>query len=753
MTLRTLKFAAVLGVALLAAGCTKGGADFSKARKAESRDDFDTALIHYDKAERADPNNARYQIGARRARFEAAQMHVDTGNDLLEQGLLQPALAEFRKAVAIDPSSFIAEQQADRTLTLIAEERAADDAAAATPQPPALRRLSSAPTAPPRLKTLSDKPLNLKMNEDSKAVFQAIGALGDINVIFDPDFQSRRIPVDLKGTTVEEALDVVALMTKTFWKVVTPNTILVAPDQTAKRKTYEEQIIKTFYLENISEPTELNELVQTLRQLLDIVRITPSTIHNAIIIRDTPDKVAIAEKIIHDIDRARPEVVIQVAVLQARRDRARDLGILPSTAVPLLFTPRATAGGEGGTGIPLNDVDSISSADYSLILPSATAMALLTDSTTRIIQNPQIRTTDGETAKLNIGDKVPFASGSFQGGGVGGIGINPLVNTQFQFQDVGVNLDVTPHVHSNREITLDILIEVSSVTGRVNIGGIEQPIFGQRKIEHKIRLKEGEVSILGGIIEVSEDESMEGWPGFAQIPFLKYFFSNRNKTNRENEVLIVLTPRLIRLPEISDLSRRPLSVGTDANLSLPRAARQRSDAVPTEVRSTTTGPEIPGPASPSTSGETPTESPSAPSPLPATGLMFSPPAINVAPGEQVTMEVMVRGAEDLFSVAFSLGYDPAVVKLINVGHGGFLGGAERPPALIHRIQEGAGRALVSLGRAPDSAGVNGEGALVRLVFEGVSTGQSILEFRQVRARNSSQQPISLPAISGRLTVE
>ena len=752
MNLRGTKIAAVLALALLAGGCTKGAANFKRARKAEQRNDFDTALIQYDKAKRADPNNARYRIGAQRARFEAGQMHVDLGNDLLEQGLLQPALAEFQKAAAIDRSSFIAEQQVERTRKLILEERTASDAAAAVPASPALERLVSAPTGPPELKPLSDKPLNLKMNEDSKAVFQAIGALGGINVIFDPDFQPRRIPVELKNTTVEDALDIVALMTKTFWKVVTPNTIMVVPDQTAKRQAYEEQIIKTFYLENISEPTELNELVQTLRQLLDIRRITPSTIHNAIIIRDTPDKVAIAEKIIHDIDRARPEVVIQVAVLQARRDRARDLGILPSTSVPLLFTPRATAGGEAGAGLPLNDVESVSSADYSVILPSATAMALLTDSTTRIIQNPQIRTTDGQSAKLNIGDKVPFASGSFQPG-IGGVGINPLVNTQFQFQDVGVNLDVTPHVHSNREISLDILVEVSSVTGRVNIGGIEQPIFGQRKIEHKIRLKEGEVSILGGIIERSQETSLEGWPGFAQIPFLKYFFSSNNKTDRENEILIVLTPRLIRLPEIGELSLRPLSVGTDTNLSLPRKALRRSNAAPTEVSLPSGGPAGTPETATDVTGDETSEAAAAVEPLPQSGLMFSPAIVRVEAGQQFTTEVVVRGAEDLFSVAFSLGYDPSVVKLVDVGHGGFLGGGDRPPALIHRIREGAGQALISLGRPPDSDGVSGEGALVRLVFEGVASGQSMLEFRQIRARNSSQQPIFLPAVSGRLVVE
>ncbi|MFQ5737608.1 MAG: secretin N-terminal domain-containing protein, partial [Acidobacteriota bacterium] len=532
--------------------------------------DYDTALIHYQRALKADPRNVEYELRTKRIRFQAAQMHVDRGHKLRNQGLLEPAAAEFEKALAIDPSSFIAEQELRRTLEMIVVQRQTEAAAREESRPAApLAPLESVPEGPPQLQPIERAPLNLQMTEDARRVFETIGKLAGINVIFDPDFQPRRITVGLREATLAQALDIVALMTKTFWKAVTPNTIMVIPDNAAKRKAYEEQIIKTFYLSNTLQAAELNEIVQTLRTLLDIRRVTPSTAHNAIIIRDTPDKVAVAEKIIRDIDRAKPEVQIQVAVLQARRDRARELGIVPSTSVPLIFTPR-TPTGESTNQLRLSDLKRLSSADYSIVLPSATAMALLTDATTKVIQNPEVRATDGQTAKLRIGDKVPFAVGSFQPG-IGGVGINPLVNTQFQFQDVGVNLDITPRVHSNREITLQVKVEVSSVTGRVNIGGIEQPIFGQRTIEHTIRLREGEVSILGGIIERSETVSLQGWPGLAQVPFLRYLFSSESKETLESEVLIVLTPRIIRLPEITTLNLRPLAVGTDEKVILPRA--------------------------------------------------------------------------------------------------------------------------------------------------------------------------------------
>src|SRR3990170_3916307 len=618
---RFFSVAALLVVALLATGCPKGSADFKKGQQAELAQDYDTALIHYERAFKAAPANSQYQLRAKRLRFEAAQMHVDRGHKLRDQGLLEPAAAEFEKALAIDPSSFVAEQELRRTLELLVARRQAEVQAAEQQRPgPSPVSLAAIPEGPPELRPVSREPVNLRATEDAKRVFESIGKLAGINVVFDPDFQSRRVTVELANATLDQALDIVGLMTKTFWKPVTPNTIAVIPDTAAKRKSYDEQIIKTFYLSNTIQAAELNEIVQTIRTLVDIRRITPSTANNAIIIRDTPDKVAVAEKIIRDIDQAKPEVLIQVVILQARRDRARELGVVPSSSVPLLFTPRAGAG-QAGNQVSLKDLRGIGSGDYS----------------------------------------VPFATGSFQPG-IGGVGINPLVNTQFQFKDVGVNVDVTPRVHSNREITLQVKVEVSSVTGRVSIGGIEQPIFGQRTIEHNIRLREGEVNILGGIIEHTQSTTVSGWPGFSQIPFLRHLFSTERKQELENEVLIVLIPRILRLPEITAANLRPLSIGTDETVSLPRPAEKETPETP--------APAAPRPEPPPAEVQGPAE------------LRFQPAQARVAVGQTVAVDVVLQNARDLFVVPFVVSFDPGVVELSEVHHGGFLGSGEQPAALV-----------------------------------------------------------------------
>ncbi|MGH9651061.1 MAG: type II secretion system protein GspD, partial [Terriglobales bacterium] len=387
--------------------------------------------------------------------------------------------------------------------------------------------------------------------------------------------------------TLNQALEILALQSKTFWRPVTPNTIFVAADTTAKRKELEQNVIRTFYLSNLSQPTELQDVVNTLRQILELARVQQLPSQGAVVVRGTPDQVALAEKLINDIDKPKPEVIVEVAVMQVRRDKLRDLGISPPTSTSIQVQGTTTSTGTGGTttttGTPgtinLNRLSNLDARDFLVTIPAATANFLFTDSTSKIIQNPMIRALDGQKASLKIGDRVPVATGSFQPG-IGGVGINPLVNTQFQYLDVGVNIDITPKVHAGREITLKVMLDISAVTSRVNIGGIDQPVIGQRKIEHEIRLKEGEVNLMGGILEEQDVKSLRGIPGLGQIPILKYFFADERVEKSENEIMFALIPRIVRSQELSDLNLRALSIGTGAGIDLRRASPPQTTTTP-----------------------------------------------------------------------------------------------------------------------------------------------------------------------------
>ena len=321
---------------LLAAGCPKGKPDFSQGKKAETLQDYDAAFNFYQKAVKADPYNASYKIKLNRARFEASELHVKRGVELRNQGNLPGAAGEFQRAQAIDPGSPIADQELRKTVEMIAEKNRAADAAAEPVSDSNEQRLAS---MPPEIKPLSRAPINYKASSDAKIVFDTIGKLAGLTVVYDPDFPARRITVDLNNVTLEQALEIVQLESKAFVKPVTDNIIFVIPDQPQKRRDYEEQVVKTFFLSNTVQPQELTEIVTGLRQLLDLKRIQQVNSQNAIIVRDTPDKLLLAEKMISDIDKARPEVVVQVEVLEARTDRLRDLGILPGQTATIRSIP------------------------------------------------------------------------------------------------------------------------------------------------------------------------------------------------------------------------------------------------------------------------------------------------------------------------------------------------------------------------------------------------------------------------------
>lgn len=751
MRAKVLAVAALAGALVLTAGCVRGNRDYSLGRKAELLQDYDTALVHYQRALRADPGNAEYKLKVDRMRFEAGQYHVEQGQRLMAMGDLtdvERALGEFQRAMDIDPSSAIAEQMARQAVAKIAELKGGAKPSFAKPNP-----LSDLETMPPELRPLSADRINLRMGpQDARIVYETIAKLAGLSVLFDPDFSPRRISVELPNVTLQQALDAVALESKSFWKPVTPGIIFVAPDNPQKRMEYEDQIVKTFYLANTLTPQDLTEAVGTLRTLLQLRQVQQINSQNAIVIRDTPDKVAVAGKILSDIDKQRAEVMLQVSVLEVNMNRERDLGIQPGTSATLTFNPRSaiqpgtsssssSSGSSGSSSstpqVTLNNLRHLSSADYSLTLPGAAVQALLTDSTTKIIQNPEMMITDGDTAHLKIGDRVPIATGSFQAGlGTTTVGaVSPLVNTQFQYQDVGVNIDVTPRVHPNEEVTLKLKVEVSSVTSFQNIGGIQQPVISQRSADDEVTLRNGEVSVLSGLVQHTTTKSETGWPGFAKIPFLRYFFSGTTNKEQDDEVLIVLTPHVVRMPQYTAENLQSLFTGTAQDIQiLPKTAPAPSAAAPAAPEKGTG--QAPAPAQPA----------------PAGALKFNPATATLQPGQTTTIALEVADASDLYSIPMILHYDPKVISVVDVRDGGFLSGGTQVVSIFHRIDPTKGDVILNAMRPPKTAGVSGSGTLIGIVVKALAPGTSPLEIEQVSARNSQQKAVNFTTQSASISV-
>jgi general secretion pathway protein D len=700
---------------------------------------------------------------------------------LRDAGKLPEALAEFEKAAATDPSSFIASQEVQRTRTMIESAKSAATSKA-PPKSFIQRRLERAAAEPVELEPISNQPITLKMTEDSKLIYEMVGKLAGINVLFDLDYTPRKIHVELNAVTLAQALHLIALESKTFWRAVTPNAIYVASDTASKRKELEENVIKTFYLSNLSQTSELQDLVNTLRTLLELNRVTPIPSLGAIVVRATPDQVALAEKMINDLDKGRSEVVVEVAVLQVARDRIHDIGVaLPtSTTVaniggPTVASTSTTPPAATNNLLTLDNIGKLTAKDFAITLPSATATLLASDSNTKVIQNPQIRAVDGQKATLKIGDRVPIATGSFQAGvAAGGGGVSPLINTQFQYLDVGVNIDITPYVHGDRSVTLKISLDVSAVTGNVNIGGISQPIIGQRRLEHEIRLKEGEVNLLGGILEDSDVKAVSGYPGLINVPILKYLFSANHSEKHQNEIVFVLTPHIVRTTDVSEANMEPLSVGTGTNIELQdrdlvRPANAMRPAEPAggasrpaeksegnlRLRAPSPSSEVRPPSvqqaqqqasdgkgsSPGEPSANPSGTPSQAAPAPDGALLsFSPSRTTATVGQTFTVDLVVN-AQNLSLAPVQLHYDPAKLQVVNVSNGGFLEQGQQVVALSHNDDPTTGTLRITATRPVDSGGASGQGALVTLTFMAKAEGQASLSILRAGLRNPNAQPI------------
>lgn len=763
----------------------KGDKFYKDGRLAEAKKDWEKALDLFEQAILDDPYHIGYQMAARRVRFQAAQKHVDDGQKLRAAGKLEESLSEFQKAYAIDPSSTIADQEIKRTLQMLDREKqkgqpSPAEERARTPAEQARKEIDEkidSMLPAPELRPINPTPITLKMNnQPPKILFETIAKLAGINVIFDTEYQpaGRNFVVDLNGATLDQALDYVAVQTKSFWKPLSPNTIFITQDNITKRRDYEDHVVKTFYLSNTTTVQELQEIATAVRSVTEIRRLFTYNGQNAILIRGTVDQVALAEKLLSDLDKPKSEVVVDVLVMEVSKSRSRDLaasianGSSPGINIPVGFTPRnpvlsgaATSTTDTGTGtttgtttgastssaISLARIGRISSNDFSLTLPGAIFKALFSDREGRVLQSPQVRAVENQKASLRLGDKIPYATGSFQPGfGSVGTGISPLVSTQFNFAEVGVNVDITPKVHGSEEVSLHVELELSTVRERVDIGGLQQPVIGQRKITHDIRMKEGEVNILGGLTGLTDSKTVNGIPGLGQVPGLKWLFGSENKERIETELLIALVPHIIRSPEITPANLRGVAAGSDQTIKLTYAPRKEEKPA-----------EAPKPAAPPTQTQAPAPAAPAPSipilPIAPAGAAQILMQQSKAPG-MVILTAEVRNTNDLFSAPLRIQFDPNILKLVEIVRGNALapqGEQLNFTPLMDRADKGEAR--VEISRLPGSGGVSSTGPLVMFKFQTIGKGATMVALTDLNLKNSQNQPIPAAAMPATVVVD
>ncbi|HLH16760.1 MAG TPA: cohesin domain-containing protein [Bryobacteraceae bacterium] len=798
----------------------KGDHYLAQGRIHQEKQEWDEALADYQKALAEDPAEMVYRMAVDKARFEDAQMHIEKGIKIRAQGQLGEALLEFRKAYSINPSSSVAAQELTLTQEMIERERLHVQQTGKE-LAPADRGLTPAEQERketqeridrmmpvPELRPLNPEPIrNLKINgQPVKVLYETIGKVAGINIIWDSEFTTpskNSFNIDFENSTLEQALDYIAVETHTFWKPISANAIFITNDNTNKRREYAELVAQTFYLTNVSSPQEIQEIVNAVRSIAELQRVVAFTSQNAIIVRGEADQVALAGKMIHDLDKPRPEVVVDIMVMEASSVFTRQLTTAVASTglnVPVNFTPRSTlqvqtsstssstsntnngttntstntnanasASSTNGLQIPLANLGHLSSQDFSITLPSALLQAALSDTKTKVLQAPELRTVDMAKAELKIGERQPTATGSFQPG-IGGVGINPLVNTQFNYIDVGVNVELQAHVHDNGDVSLHIVLDISTVSGYANIGGIQQPIIGQRKVTHDIRMHEGEVNLLGGLVNQSDNKQITGIPGLSSIPLLGKLFSGQSVDRERDEIMIALIPHIVRQPDIEPSNLRGIAVGNQTTIKLnyaPKASDVISGAQAAALLQQQQGnPPAPATAMPpatTTPATTPAAAPPAtappatappatapplgvpgapPQPAGSATVQFSPPQAQTRVGSSLSVSLVLQGGADVASAPMQISFDPKVLRLNDVVRGDLFSSDGQQPIFTKNVMNDNGSATIQLGRQPGSPGVNGSGVLVTLNFQAVGKGATAVSVPNLTVRNSKGQPVA-----------
>ena len=712
---------------------------YDRGLDAELSRNYDLALEHYQEALAGKPGDIEYRLKVAQAQFAAAFEHYERGRRALESGEPQVARVEFIRAIQLDPTHSMAETELARAEELIRSGSVAVPAKTVFEVRKDLARTD--PSLDSQLQPTVTGPISLRITQEAQSIFETIAELAGLNIIFDPDFRSTRISVELDNLSVYEALDILALQTRTFWKPINQRTLLVAPENQQKRREYEQHVLKTIYLTNSVNPTDITEAITAIRTLLNMRFIAQSTSMNAIILRDTPDKVAIAEKIIDDIDMTKPEVLIEATILEVDRNRLRELGILPPTGTVLNFDsdPSSGAGGDGpaapGNRISLRNLDTINSGSFNLVINDTVAKFLESDSRTQLLQNPSVRATDGKLAQIRIGSRVPVASGSFQPAFVGATG-TPVV--QFQYIDVGVNLDITPRVLRNREVSMTVLVQVQATAGLNIISGVALPVFTNRSIQHEIRLNEGETNILGGLITESESTAFAGIPGLIKIPILRHLFGSETRQRDQTEIIILLTPHIVKMPEIGERNLRGLMVGTETDTRFRGLAGEPTIPEPEEPEPDNAD-DIGAEPEPAPDPEGAVPDPSAAVSVPTDAVRFDPTALTIETDNSTELEIHVN-TSGMNGADLTIEFDPSSVALDNVLDGGFLSQDGALVAVMQNIDTGAGRAIISLERPELSPALSGDGLILRLSLHGLRSGQSTLRVTGFTVRTPNAEP-------------
>jgi len=779
--LKKLSRIASLAVLLAAAGCV-GTRTFQEAREQEQLGHYDLAVMQYARALELDPTSPLYKAALARARVKASQFHFEKGKMYRNSGRYDLAVVELEQSVLLDPTNDYAATE----LKHAREDKAKQDEerSAESKMEKIKKKVKGARAVAVILEPSSDKPINLNFPQQKpvKQIYRALADAAGINVIFDPQLKDDNVSIVLSNIEFQKALETLLRQENHFYKIIDERTILIAADTPQNRKTYEDLVIRTFFLSN----ADVTEVANALRALLQTTRISVNKAENSVTLRDTADKVAVAERIVEMNDKQVAEVVVDVELLQVNTDKLLDLGLTlnPRSVSATIPAPGGTTnlGAALGAGqFSWSQLKQINVNSFGFTIPSAQLTFIKDNTDAELLAKPQLRIAEGQKAQLLIGDKVPIPVTSFNTSNISGSNVVPV--TSYQYQDVGIKIEVEPRVHHNKEVTLKLMTEVSNINGYVGAAPNQQPIIGTRTISSNIRLKDGETNFLAGLYRTDKAVSKNLIPFISDIPVVGLLFTHTNDDKKVTDLVLTLTPHIIRIPDVTEEDVTPYFVGTDANISYqggPRVENPTRDQGPFgEQPAGKPAPPAPRAAPPAGNpginlapGGGPTDifrqpAPAAPptgSPqqqVPPQGAVlstpdtstqvaslssksasvspgsdailvdFDPAYVTVPPGGQQTILVRVTSAGGLPAGTVAVRFDPSVVAMLAVKP---ILGSDTGMAEGH---VDGGQAVITF---PSVESLSGTRALAEITVRGIAPGRSALSLETTELGGVSVTP-------------
>ncbi|MFI5183888.1 MAG: cohesin domain-containing protein [Vicinamibacteria bacterium] len=742
-------------MALVCAGCA-GGSAFRSGKKEARKGNWDLAVARLTLALNEDPGNIEYKLALQSARVEASQMHYKEARKQLAGENLDKGAEELEIACKFDPSNKSAADDLKLTREKIQKREEEKQGRSELEMMKARAQAARVPTAV--LSPRSPVPITLKFaSQPLEKILDSLGKLAGVNIVYDADFHTKMWSLDVSNVTFQEALDQITMVNRLFYKVLDQNTVIIVPETQQKRHSYDDLLVRTFYLEN----ADVNETLTIIKTVAGITKAVGNPTLGAITLVGTADRIALAAKIVEANDKAKGEVIVEVQIIEVNRTAIKQYGLqLSNYSAQATFAPTGAAGelANGYTNVRANVLSSLNVADFVLSVPSTvTANFLQSDSGVKILASPRLRAAEGKKTELKIGTEVPIPITQFTATSAGTSTFAPA--TSFQYRNVGITLGLTPKVNATGDVTLDMSAEFSSLGDDRNVGTGQNPItvptFLTRNVTGILRVKDGETTLLGGLIQGRDADSLKGVLGIQSIPIINKLFTSRQKQKDESEVLISITPHVVRAPKLREQDFAPLYIGTDEAVRVasahalfgePDAPAPSSSSVPVAGSAVALSPAKPAAASPPppapAPAAAPTSTPPSPTPPPSASAaavdasriraICSPPEVRLKVGEQGSLAIVGLGTAGLTAAEVSVSYDAALLEASEVSPGSLLTLDGVSVQAERKIE--SGRLHAKFSRATPATG---SGALFTIQFKSVSAGSGALTVESLALTTSA----------------